>query len=166
MLLQPRQLLARPLELAEGDERLHVDGLAAIREQVAHAHGVRQLVHPGQRAIDLGVVSGRVLDERETRQQERLPPEDPRALGAIRRERTLEPSSMRVDDRADPEQSRPRPRGLELGDRLASLVDAPLGRIPVPGRERLGCSDLTPCRVVDSLAQRTRSGSRTIERDP
>ena len=86
---------------AEGDEQLDVDGLAPIGQEVAHAHRVHELAHPHQRAIDLGVISGRVFDEREARQAKRLPPEDPGALGVICRERSFEPSSMRVDDPAN-----------------------------------------------------------------
>jgi hypothetical protein len=53
-------------------------------------------VHPRERAVGLGVVPGRVLDEPEAKQVDCLPPGDGRRLDAIGRECSFDPSPMGV----------------------------------------------------------------------
>ena len=91
-------------------------------------------------SVDGRVVAGRELDERRapraaalpTRRARRAPPA--RSAARVSPARARRPASAGVDERAEAERHRPRPRLLDAARSPRSLLDEPLGLVPAARR--------------------------------
>ena len=145
-LLEPLELLARPLRLVERDERLDMERLAAVREHLALTGRLLTLPHARQRPVDGSVVARRVLDERERREHQPFPPDTARRSCLLDQRHeclpgSLDPTAARVDDGPHAERHGPGSRLLDSRDHRARLLDEPLGLVPAP-RAELGERDV------------------------
>ena len=135
-MLQSSQDLARTYGLSQLHEQLDVERFGAVEEPVLDADLVQQLTHLGQGAVGRSDVPGRELDEAEGAEEDRRPPRlgtaerllDERFEG---RSRADEPPVVRIHERSPCEWKREPAAHLEaLLDRLAALLDQPVGEVP------------------------------------
>ena len=139
-LLEALEHGACPLELAERDERLDVERLAAIGDHVPGPDRVEALAHPRQRLVDGAVVAGRELDEAERGEQERLPPRAPgRSASSISGSSVVRARSVLPRPASTIARKRNAivhgPGRSTLGDRGAALLDEALRLVPPPRPE-------------------------------
>ena len=83
-LLEACERLAGAVALAQRDQRLDVERLAPVGRELLHGDRLHPLPHPRQRGVDRAVVAVGEVDEGESREAERLPDHEPRALRLAR----------------------------------------------------------------------------------